>query len=293
MFEKLTNLFRDESKYEPVEDDNKEYLDNLFEGINLIKDNKVTVMANFLYLKRGGFVIKVRGLYGFIPLSLMGWKYSFEEWKLVSDSITGRKNGLPVKIISVEGNKIIAAFDQKFQPEDFTLKNEKFYKGIIIKKAAKFVIIDLGHSFGWKFGSLTYFIDLKKCGNIEEIALYEAGDSLTLQYLEEKECWLKTTLDKTQIAALNKQTDELQGMPFKGAYGTTVLEQHPEYSTKLGFWVNKDTFAFLDCKKKYYDVVLHPFIKQTLADLKEQDKIVFQYVTISSNYVRIKFISKV
>lgn len=283
MIDKLTNLFK--LNKEEIEESTPNYVDVLFENLKSIQMCDEVISFEIVRTNPNGYVVKVKGLYAFIPYSLMPWKYSYKYWNYIDSYIIGAR--LFGKIVKIEERSIVVDASHSNYSE-FNLQQNKFYEAIILKKGKKFVLIEIGNNFQWKFGSLTYYILLDKQENNSEFEIYLPGDVITLQYDETINHWERIYLGESKVKDKLNLSKEL----YLGMYRKIKLTKNPEFTGKLGVLEDDNVFSFLETKSNNYDSILYPHIKEIIRDLKENEEIICQYILISKVHNKIKFISK-
>ena len=240
MWSFIKNLFKKEEK--------KEWLEPLFDHIEVVKQKKLVVPFKIVDIKKNGFLVKIEGLFAFLPFSLMPWKYqNYDNWNAVLYSLKKRVfHGTIAKVIRKEGNTgvnriyVDASVTKYEKPE---LVEGENYKGVIIQKADYGLIVDIGHNFKWKNGSIRGLLHRSYIPNFEFQTNYETGKIIEVKLYENNDKGLSFKLSsynyalesfvgkivqarviKTDNKPISYMVDEKYHaqMPMKNVYGDDI-----------------------------------------------------------------------
>lgn len=153
----------------------EEYLQKLF--IKLEESFVAQEVINFKLVKaaKGGFKVKIGGLFGFISFVKMPWVYpDYSFWKNATPHLTGLILKGSIAAISRKNFSILVHTTTKLTFNTSVLSLEKIYKGVILKKAAYGFFIDIGISFSWLEGSLVGLMHKSKLSSGSEV--WKEGD---------------------------------------------------------------------------------------------------------------------
>jgi len=167
----------------------KEWFENLVRNIETAKEENKTVPFKIIEIKEKGFIVKVSGLFAFIPFNHMPWKYfDFESWKVIYPKLIDKRFFCKIYQIKQDPFSIIANGEiPQFKNNELTIGET--YSGIIIKKARYGVFIEIGYQYDWKFGSITGLIHESQFNNKLDFLNINIGDEIQTTYygLNEKE----------------------------------------------------------------------------------------------------------
>ena len=189
MWSILTDIIKPKEKEKEKE---KEWLESLFENIEMVKEQELIVPFKIIEIKKSCFLVKVKGLYAFVPLSLMPWSYNnLEYWQVIFFSLKeqfflGKIIEINRKIETSEISRIIVDASG-MQLEEAELNCNDEYTGIILQKRPYGAIIDIGYHFDWKCGSLRGLLHNSKFADFESFSLCEPGQKIVVHCLEKNE----------------------------------------------------------------------------------------------------------
>lgn len=158
-----------------------------------------TIIFTITALKKTGFQVKVKGIFAFVPFSLMPFKFSPPLWDVIKNELIGQKFFGKIIIAEIINNRfIVDASVTEF--EAFNLIDGATYKAIILKKASKHIIVEIGHRYNWQFGSQCYLVTFDSPNNLE-IDYYSqtVSDEIDLTYVERANNWTKITFEKKPL----------------------------------------------------------------------------------------------
>lgn len=170
--------------------------DALLENIEIVKDQGIEVPFRIVDIKKGGFLVKIEGLYGYVPFSRMPWTYPHLQcWDFAFPMLTGKS--FMGKVYSIERKKNIteegAGFIRVYVDATSNLltKTDLFrntdYHGVVIRKMLHGAMVDIGCHFNWKCGSLPGILPVSKFPDSESFRLCKPGQIIGVRYLLKKE----------------------------------------------------------------------------------------------------------
>lgn len=158
---------------------NDNYLIELLDNLEHLKNKNLSVSYKIIDIKKSGFTIKTNGLFAFISFEYMPWHYkSLDYWKAVFPFLTEKWfkgtinffNREPIKVI-IDGKGI-----------DFPkceLENEIPYKAIILQKTDYGLILELGSHFNWKYGSIIGLAHKSTFIDVSNYEIASVGEQFT------------------------------------------------------------------------------------------------------------------
>ena len=165
-----------------ITDDENDWRFVRFKEIENDDNLNINLPFNIYEIKEIGFIVRVYGLFCYIPFNYMPWKYSNNYyWELVYPTLQRktffahilRKN---VEYLSFYLNAKIPQFKTPV-----LTKNEK-YLGVILRKENNYILIDIGYHFDWSCGSITGLLH-KDNFNLHDFRyIYEEGEIISVNY---------------------------------------------------------------------------------------------------------------
>ena len=169
----------------------KEWLYGLFDNIEQIKNFERIVPFEIVDIKAGGFKVKTRGLFGFVPVRLMPWQYEkIENWEAIMFSL--KESVFYGYVYRTEDSedrqskRVFVKADSVFLNKA-ELKRDEEYAGIVIQKIDYGVFVDIGHHFKWRCGSIVGFVHQSKFQYPESFHKCEMGHIVTISLIEKTE----------------------------------------------------------------------------------------------------------
>ena len=158
------------------------------DGINKIyavleqrKENNEKVEYCIIDIKKNGFLVKVKGLYAYLPLAHMPWYYPNKNaWFCVAPYIEGKVFYGKIYYVNRAMNSII--IDGKIpsvSPPSFVVG--RLYLGVVLYKTDYGVFIDFGYHFDWQHGvalCMTHHTNFER----GEFELLQHGALIKLHY---------------------------------------------------------------------------------------------------------------
>jgi len=194
----------------------KEWLDKLVENLETQSLEDINLPFKIIELKKTGFAVKVSGLYAFISLNSMPWKYSkISYWTSIAPKLIGKI--FFCRIHSIKKDKlsiIINGEIPQFKKTELLIGEN--YRGIIIEKIQSGIIIEIGYHFDWRCGSFVGFLHKSQFSAAKLFLNCSIGDEIEILYQGLNE---KGQLVYTQIREI---FDWNNGIPQSLA-GQTVL----------------------------------------------------------------------
>ncbi|MFV0267526.1 MAG: hypothetical protein ACK5HT_10375 [Draconibacterium sp.] len=127
-------------------------------------------------IRQKGFIVKTGGLFAYVSFNHMPWKYyDSDSWKAIFPTLTGKI--FFGKIYHYKKNPLSIILDgetPQFKKYDL-IENEQC-KGVVIRKAAYGVFVDIGYGFKWKCGSITGLLHKRNFDTEEAFDQVKAGD---------------------------------------------------------------------------------------------------------------------
>jgi hypothetical protein len=283
MFDFLKNIFGQTKQVElPSETPNKDYVKQLIENLKDVKNNDKVIPFTIQGLKTKGFLIKIGGLFGFVPFAHMPWNYLNKlHWNIVAPYLIGHKffgsiyslkETKPIHI-TVDGQK------HKFQAND--LEIGVAYKCIVIQKKRYGLFLEAGYDFNWEYGSFfglahkSTFFDLEEYENIKQ------GDIITTYFHGYKN-------DKQPIFGDTiKEIDFLTGKLDKYINTTVEVTVRKLPNNKREYFVDNIFPATLSVTKTIYPND-KKHIKEVVANLIDNEKITCEVLGISNRSKKIQ-----
>ncbi|MDR1742310.1 MAG: hypothetical protein LBR48_00615 [Dysgonamonadaceae bacterium] len=143
--------------------DDKDWLEQLFCQAEDIFLADKTVACRIIEVRESGFIVKAMGLYCFLPFKLMPWRQPTNYWLQMADLLNNKifygKIHSIVKRSYGKRRIYVDATAHAFQPFELFYNIE--YTGIVFYKSAKSVCVEIGHHYGWKYGSITGYIPMR------------------------------------------------------------------------------------------------------------------------------------
>jgi hypothetical protein len=183
IFDSITNIVKGK-----IRNNNKEsWISERLNEIEIHKENFDTLPFKIVELKNVGFLTKTLGLYSFVPLNYMPWKYSdFKSWLAIAPSLINKKFYCKIHEFDKERPSIILNADlPQFQRAE--LHAGEKYKGLITRVSDFGVFIDIGYHFDWKCGSFLGLLHKSQLAENEKISDFRLGQEITTIYQETNE----------------------------------------------------------------------------------------------------------
>jgi len=185
MWSFLTKIFKLKKK-------NDDWLERLFDNIERVREQEMVVPFRIINIRTSGFQVKIKGLFGFVPFSLMPWKYNNSEcWAAIFSSL--KEKTFFGKVITFEKSLISSRFtriivDAKVRMfKEVDLYSDVDYSGIVFYKNIYGVFIEIGVHFNWKYGSIQGFLPVSRFPDPESYLKCEPGQQINVNILEKKE----------------------------------------------------------------------------------------------------------
>ncbi len=187
----------------------KEIVPILKQNLVEIKNNDEVVIFKVTKIKKSGFEVKVKGIFAFVPFSLMPWKYYPNMWGFMANEIINHKFFAKIVDLDLAQNRIILdATVTEF--DEFLLSDGQTYKAIILKKSKNFIIVEIGHRYNWTYGSQAFYITLDSPNYIEiDYAIHSISDEIDLTYIQSANNWKRIKFDRIVTEAQPIQTLEI------------------------------------------------------------------------------------
>lgn len=181
---KISNLLN--SSEQKKTNDERDYVSILIENLREIQEENKEIDFTIKSVKNKGFIVKVGGLFGYIPFRKMPWKYkNFDYWNVIGKYLIDKSFSCTIFSI-VENNNYRASIKinaEKHQlKKGFKLIPEKEHKGIAVHKSKLGLIIDIGYHFNWEYGSLLGLVTKAELKDFIDIEKIEIGEVIKTFY---------------------------------------------------------------------------------------------------------------
>ncbi len=190
------------------------------------KDNNETIIFTITGVKKTGFQVKTKGIYAFVPFKLMPFAFTLDIWDFIKYELINASFFAQVSDLDLENNRIILdATITKF--DEFYLTDSQTYKAIILIKYPRFVVVELGHRYNWKFGSLCYLIHFDSPNYLEiNYSTDSISDEISLTYIKSAHNWKKITFEKDILTPQNYfETEEAIALKYDSIVKNLKLEK--------------------------------------------------------------------
>lgn len=162
----------------------EDFLPKLVEQLEDLIEQDINLPFHIKEIKENGFLINVKGLLAFLSFGYMPWRYKDKRnWNAVFNSIKGKQ--FYGKVHELQKDPLFIIFNAQipqFKPVDLTI-GEK-YKGIVIKKYRDSILIDIGHHFRWKCGSIKGMLSKSNFSTDQKISKINVGDEIETTFWE-------------------------------------------------------------------------------------------------------------
>ena len=160
----------------------KDYLQDLLVDIKMAQASQEPLIFRIVEPKEKGFLVKVGGLFGFVPYPHFCWNYpNIESWKNISPLLIGRY--FKGRIYLLEEDPILILINAKGQGhEKPTLEKYSPYKGVVVQKRKYGLFVDLGIHFNWLQGSITGLIHKSTFPSRSDFESFAVGDIIYTNY---------------------------------------------------------------------------------------------------------------
>lgn len=170
----------------------KEWIAPLFQNIKVIHEQGRVVSFKVVELKRGMFLVKIKGLFGCVLFDNMPWVYAHVAWwEAIAPSLMDK--WFYGKVYQIDKAPDKEAIGRIYVDATVTQFNEVRwerdveYTGIVLFKSHEGVFIDIGCHFDWKCGSLCGMLPIYYFADLELFRLCKSGQSITVHYAGENE----------------------------------------------------------------------------------------------------------
>lgn len=161
-----------------------DFLPKLVEQLENLIEQDINLPFHIKEIKDNGFLINVKGLLAFLSFGYMPWRYKDKKnWTAVFKSIKGKQ--FYGKVHELQKDPLFIIFNAQipqFKPVDLTI-GEK-YKGIVIKTYRQSILIDIGHHFCWKCGSIKGMLSKSNFSTDQKISKINIGDEIETIFWE-------------------------------------------------------------------------------------------------------------
>ena len=144
------------------------------------------------FTKNYKFVVKIKGMEYNLPVFLMPWQYKKRVWwsfilyslkekiffgKIIEQQRTEKK----LSIIEVFTNELTR------KNKEVELSKDVDYEGIVLKKNALGILIDIGYHFNWECGSVQGFIPFSDTPSFNSLLFSDLGQKVVVNIIEIQE----------------------------------------------------------------------------------------------------------
>jgi hypothetical protein len=217
--------------------DKKEWLEELFNNLEVIKEQELVVPFKIVDIRKDCFLIKIKGLFAYVPFDCMPWKYHHpKNWEAIFSSLEkqtffGKVTRIDRKIDGSENLRIYTDASVTLLKEA-NLSTNHDYKGIVIQKKQYGVFVDIGYHFDWKCGSLVGLLHYSRFPNAEAFHACEPGQTVVVNYLGKNEHGL--TFEKQGFVDLTEYAGKtVRVRVFKDADGNTDFLTDEKYKSTI------------------------------------------------------------
>ena len=221
----------------------------LLENIERIKEYETIVPFCIVDFKRGGFLVRIEGLYGYVPFNRMPWTYPHPKfWESIQFSLIGKS--FFGKVYDIERKEGKADDGKDFfrvyvdaSKEIFTeaeINRELEYQGVVVRKLSFGVLVDIGAHFEWKCGSLTGLLHQSKMIGPEALQLPEPGETIAVNYIGENDRGLLFAM-----AGYSNLQDRYVGKKIQ-------IKVSRNENDKFTFWTIDGHKAYMPLQRAYY-----------------------------------------
>jgi ribosomal protein S1 len=283
MFEFLKNIFGQNNKVEiPIETPKNDYLKQLIDNLKEVKNSDKVIPFVIQGLKPKGFLIKIRGLFGFVPFTHMPWSYKDKnKWNIVAPYLIGHKFYGSIHSLIETQPFHITVDGQKHKFQKLDLEIGVAYECIVIQKTNYGLFLEAGYDFNWEYGSFiglahkSTFIDTDEYDNIKK------GDTITTYFHG-------YNTDKKPIFGDEvKDVDFLTGKLDKYINTTVEVTVRKLPNSKNEYFVDNVYPATLSVTKTIYPND-KKHIKEVVANFIDNEKITCEVLGISDRRKKIQ-----
>lgn len=151
------------------------------EDLKLAFEEQTSVPFKIVGISNKGFYARILDFKAFVPLGNMPFFYkSAEAWQCMLPFLKHTLFFAKIQKIDTEGEYFFLNADIP-QFKKVELQRETNYQGVIVEKTDKFLIIEIGHSFGWKYGSVKGILHRTMRDSLCKFGILNVGDQMTAQ----------------------------------------------------------------------------------------------------------------
>lgn len=158
----------------------KKYLEKLVQNLEYCQNENKFVSFIIKSQKKYGFVVKVAGLFAYVPFNRMPWKYkNLEYWNVISKYLIGEK--FYCNIYQIKKNPLsiyINAEKHRFDELDLELNSQ--IEGVILARAKYGIFVEIGSFFNWKYGSFVCLLHKSNFKDFDLLKSIEIGKEVLL-----------------------------------------------------------------------------------------------------------------
>lgn len=224
-FKNIFNYFKSEEQLR-AEMPLNEIVPILKQKIADAKENNEIIFFTISGIKKTGFQVKTKGIYAFVPFKLMPFAFTLDIWDFIKYEFINASFFAQVSDLDLDNNRIILdATVTKF--DEFNLTDSQTYKALILIKYPRFVVVELGHRYNWRFGSLCYLVHFDSPNYLEiNYSTDSISDEISLTYIKSAHNWKKITFEKDILPPQNYfETEEAIALKYDSIVKNLKLEK--------------------------------------------------------------------
>ncbi len=177
---------------------NKKWLEDLVTELEKKQEANLTLSCFVTSIRETGLIVKVSGLYAFMPFNHAFWRYHCSDsWKVVFPKLLDIKFSCQVYQIKRDPINIVVNGNIQQQFTEADLIVGKQYPGIVIAKKDFGIFVEIGYYFDWKHGSVAGILLKSFFGKEYSFTDCQVGDEIETTYANKN--------DKGQLLFSNNQ----------------------------------------------------------------------------------------
>lgn len=160
------------------------YLYKLLENLKRAQEKQLALPFVIKSAKSTGFIVKIGGMYAYLPYRNMPWRYhSLKDWPVVSRHLIGKRFFGEIAHISGKERPFWITINAKvhiFKPKELKLYEE--YRVVIVHKSRYGLFVDAGVHFNWHYGSFLGLIHKTALWSIDEYEQAQEGQVINIYF---------------------------------------------------------------------------------------------------------------
>jgi len=255
--------------------DSKRFLKELIDSLEQKIETDENLPFKIKGLRKGGFLVKINGLYAFIPFKYMPWDYHYQHfWELIYPTIKEKIFfGKVLRLTKDPIGIILHAKVPQFKGPE--LVENEHYKGILINKSKFGLFVDIGYHFSWNCGSLVGLLHESNCKNYEKQRRIKPGQEIGIYFWGFSENNKLIFADNLELK--NWYTGEIKNLIGQKA-NVKVLKNK---KGRLNFKVNDKYKGELPVTKTIYPGIKKT-VKKKLENLNNEDIIICEIIDVNT-----------